>query len=132
MAPSFIPASGKRAARRWPRPRRRRSTLRSARRAAKRGASAAAGRSTARPAARARGPGEGLGGPSFAHLAYVDEALPIASGQTISQPFIVALMSEALELTGSERVLEIGTGSGYQTAVLAELASEVVSVERLA
>jgi protein-L-isoaspartate(D-aspartate) O-methyltransferase len=83
-------------------------------------------------AALARIPREQFVEPALAHLAYVDEALPIASGQTISQPFIVALMSEALELTGTERVLEIGTGSGYQTAVLAELATEVVSVERLA
>ncbi len=64
------------------------------------------------------------------HLSYADRALPIACDQTISQPYIVALMTEALELTGSEHVLEIGTGSGYQTAVLAELAASVVSVER--
>ena len=64
------------------------------------------------------------------HLAYADRALPIGSSQTISQPYIVALMTEALELSGGERVLEIGTGSGYQTAILAELAAEVVSVER--
>lgn len=64
------------------------------------------------------------------HLAYEDVPLPIEMGQTISQPFIVALMTEALELTGRERVLEIGTGSGYQAAILAELASWVVSVER--
>ena len=63
-------------------------------------------------------------------LAYADRALPIGSSQTISQPYIVALMTAALHLTGSETVLEIGTGSGYQTAVLAELAAEVVSVER--
>ncbi len=56
--------------------------------------------------------------------------MAINCSQTISQPFIVALMTEALELTGSETVLEIGTGSGYQAAVLAELAREVVSVER--
>lgn len=62
--------------------------------------------------------------------AYADCALPIDCGQTISQPYIVALMTEALELTGRERVLEIGTGSGYQTAVLAELAECVVSIER--
>ena len=55
---------------------------------------------------------------------------PIDCGQTISQPVIVALMTEALELTGSERVLEIGTGSGYQTAILAELAAAVFSIER--
>ena len=63
-------------------------------------------------------------------LAYVDRALPIGSSQTISQPYIVALMTEALSLSGCETVLEIGTGSGYQTAILAELAAEVVSVER--
>lgn len=63
-------------------------------------------------------------------LAYEDRALSIDCGQTISQPYIVALMTEALELTGAERVLEVGTGSGYQTAVLAELAAEVVSLER--
>jgi protein-L-isoaspartate(D-aspartate) O-methyltransferase len=62
--------------------------------------------------------------------AWLNVALPIGAGQTISQPFIVALMTAALGLTGPERVLEIGTGSGYQTAILAELATEVVSVER--
>jgi len=64
--------------------------------------------------------------------AYADRALPIDCGQTISQPYIVGLMTQALELTGGEAVLEIGTGSGYQTAVLAELARRVVSVERFA
>jgi protein-L-isoaspartate(D-aspartate) O-methyltransferase len=63
-------------------------------------------------------------------LAYADRALPIASGQTISQPYIVALMTDALELEGSEHVLEIGTGSGYQAAVLSQLARSVVSIER--
>lgn len=63
--------------------------------------------------------------------AYEDYPLPIRSGQTISQPYIVALMSELLGLGGGERVLEVGTGSGYQTAVLAELAAEVDSVEIL-
>ena len=62
--------------------------------------------------------------------AWANAALPIGAGQTISQPFVVALMTEALALRGPERVLEIGTGSGYQTAILAELAAEVVSVER--
>ncbi|HUT11619.1 MAG TPA: protein-L-isoaspartate(D-aspartate) O-methyltransferase [Thermoguttaceae bacterium] len=62
--------------------------------------------------------------------AYADRALPIDCCQTISQPYIVGLMTEALELSGDERVLEIGTGSGYQTAVLAELVREVVSIER--
>ncbi len=62
--------------------------------------------------------------------AYDDTPLPIEKGQTISQPFIVALMTEALELTGKERVLEIGTGSGYQAAILARMAQQVISVER--
>jgi len=61
--------------------------------------------------------------------AYQDSPLPIGSGQTISQPYIVALMTQLLELDGSERVLEIGTGSGYQAAVLAETANEVYSIE---
>ncbi len=63
--------------------------------------------------------------------AYKDNALPIAGGQTISQPFIVARMSELLELTGTEKVLEIGAGSGYQTSVLASLARKVFAIERL-
>jgi protein-L-isoaspartate(D-aspartate) O-methyltransferase len=63
--------------------------------------------------------------------AYSDHPLPIGEKQTISQPYMVALMTEALSLTGKEKVLEIGTGSGYQTAVLAELASKVFSVERI-
>lgn len=67
--------------------------------------------------------------PELRACAYENEPLPIAAGQTISQPLIVAMMSAALALTGSERVLEIGTGSGYQAAVLARLAREVVSVE---
>ena len=62
--------------------------------------------------------------------AYVDAALPIACGQTISQPFVVAYMTEQLRLRPHHRVLEIGTGSGYQAAVLAHLAAEVVTVER--
>ena len=62
--------------------------------------------------------------------AYADRALPIDCGQTISQPYIVGLMTEALQLAGTESILEIGTGSGYQTAVLAELANRVVSIER--
>ena len=61
---------------------------------------------------------------------YADSALPIGSGQTISQPWIVAAICQALELTGSETVLEIGTGSGYSAAVLARLASQVVTIER--
>lgn len=64
--------------------------------------------------------------------AYGDHPLPIGEGQTISQPYIVALMTEALNLEGSERVLEVGTGSGYQAAILAELAKEVYTVERIA
>ncbi len=64
--------------------------------------------------------------------AYYDYPLPIGEDQTISQPYIVALMTEALELAGPEKVLEIGTGSGYQTAILAELAEQVFSIERLA
>jgi protein-L-isoaspartate(D-aspartate) O-methyltransferase len=70
--------------------------------------------------------------PESRHLAYEDIPLPIGLEQTISQPFIIALMTEALELTGSEKVLEIGTGSGYQAAILAELAGLVITVERLA
>ncbi len=64
--------------------------------------------------------------------AYSDNPLPIGEKQTISQPYIVALMSQALALNGRERVLEIGTGSGYQTAILAKLADRVFSVERVA
>jgi len=69
-------------------------------------------------------------GPDQRPLAYEDHPLPIDHDQTISQPFIVALMTQALELKGGERVLEIGTGSGYQTAILAELAGHVYTVER--
>jgi protein-L-isoaspartate(D-aspartate) O-methyltransferase len=65
------------------------------------------------------------------HLAYEDGALPIGYGQTISQPFIVATICSLLELTGDERVLDVGAGSGYQAAVLAELAREVVTIERV-
>ncbi|MBI4633248.1 MAG: protein-L-isoaspartate(D-aspartate) O-methyltransferase [Deltaproteobacteria bacterium] len=64
--------------------------------------------------------------------AYNDSPLPIDERQTISQPYIVALMTEALRLKGKEKVLEIGTGSGYQTAILAELAASVFSIERIA
>jgi protein-L-isoaspartate(D-aspartate) O-methyltransferase len=63
--------------------------------------------------------------------AYGDFPIPIGHGQTISQPYMVAVMTEALSLTGSERVLEVGTGSGYQTAILAELSSQVYSMERI-
>ena len=65
------------------------------------------------------------------HLSYEDRPLPIGLEQTISQPFIIALMTEALELRGDEKILEIGTGSGYQTAILAGLARRVITVERL-
>jgi protein-L-isoaspartate(D-aspartate) O-methyltransferase len=61
--------------------------------------------------------------------AYSDQPLPIGEGQTISQPYIVALMTELLELKGDEKVLEVGTGSGYQAAILAELAKEVYTIE---
>lgn len=64
------------------------------------------------------------------HLAYTDGPLPIGSGQTISQPYIVALMTQLLNLEGDEKVLEIGTGSGYQATVLAQLAREVHTIER--
>ncbi len=63
-------------------------------------------------------------------LAYTDEPLPIGAGQTVSQPYMVAAMCEALELDGTERVLEVGAGCGYHAAVLAELAAEVISIER--
>jgi len=68
---------------------------------------------------------------ALAQSAYKDHPLPIGQGQTISQPYIVAMMSQALALTGRENVLEIGTGCGYQTAVLANLAARVCTVERL-
>jgi len=64
--------------------------------------------------------------------AYDDAALPIGGGQTISQPYMVARICEALQLSGDERVLDVGTGSGYQAAVLTELAAEVYTIERLA
>lgn len=66
------------------------------------------------------------------HMAYEDAPVPIGEGQTISQPFIVALMVQALELRQTDKVLEVGTGSGYEAAVLAEMASSVVTVERIA
>lgn len=66
------------------------------------------------------------------HSAYDDMALPIGDDQTISQPYMVAVMTELLELKGDERVLEVGTGSGYQAAVLGELAREVYTIERFA
>lgn len=63
--------------------------------------------------------------------AYNDHPLPIGNNQTISQPYIVALMTQALDLTGEEKTLEIGTGSGYQTAILSQLSAEVYTVERI-
>src|SRR6185369_14829695 len=68
---------------------------------------------------------------AMASRAYSDSALPIGEKQTISQPYMVALMSELLALTGKERVLEIGTGSGYQTAILASMADRVYTLERI-
>ena len=69
--------------------------------------------------------------PGHAHLAYEDRPLPIGFGQTISQPYIVALMTDLLDLTGDEVVLEVGTGSGYQAAILAKLARKVHTIERV-
>jgi protein-L-isoaspartate(D-aspartate) O-methyltransferase len=68
---------------------------------------------------------------AFALQAYNDTSLPIGEKQTISQPYMVALMTELLELKGTEKVLEIGTGSGYQTAILASLADRVCTAERI-
>jgi protein-L-isoaspartate(D-aspartate) O-methyltransferase len=79
----------------------------------------------------ARVPREEFVAPDLRRSAYDDRALPIGHGQTISQPFMVAEICGALELHGDERVLDVGTGSGYQAAVLAELAAEVVTVERV-
>jgi protein-L-isoaspartate(D-aspartate) O-methyltransferase len=76
-------------------------------------------------------PRERFVGDRFRRRAYADGALPIGDGQTISQPWVVAAICEGLALTGDERVLEIGTGSGYSTAILARLAREVVSIERI-
>jgi protein-L-isoaspartate(D-aspartate) O-methyltransferase len=70
--------------------------------------------------------------PAVNDHAYADRALPIGAGQTISQPYIVAAMTEALGLARGDRVLEVGTGSGYQAAILAELANEVITIERRA
>jgi protein-L-isoaspartate(D-aspartate) O-methyltransferase len=81
--------------------------------------------------AMARVPRERFVSPDYYYAAYEDMPLSIGFGQTISQPFIVALMTQALELRGSEKVLELGTGSGYQTAILAGLAEWVVSIERV-
>lgn len=76
-------------------------------------------------------PRESFVGKGMQELAYEDNPLPIEEGQTISQPYIVAYMTEALELSSSDRVLEIGTGSGYAAAVLSRIAGTVYSVERL-
>jgi protein-L-isoaspartate(D-aspartate) O-methyltransferase len=76
-----------------------------------------------------RVPREAFLSPEQVHLAYEDYPLSIGFGQTISQPYIVALMVQALELRGHEKVLELGTGSGYEAAVLAEIAARVVTVE---
>jgi len=81
-------------------------------------------------AAMARVPREEFIPSACWHIAYEDRPLLLEHGQTISQPLIVAIMSEALALGGTEKVLEVGTGSGYQAAILAELAHQVVSVER--
>lgn len=81
--------------------------------------------------AMARVPREKFVPAPMAGRAYSDRALSIGRGQTISQPYMVALMTEWLHLTGDERVLEVGTGSGYQAAVLAELCSELYTVERV-
>lgn len=77
-----------------------------------------------------RVPREAFTPPSFRDQAYANRALPIGHGQTLSQPLVVALMTQALALRGTERVLEIGTGSGYQAAVLAQLAVQVCTIER--
>ncbi len=82
-------------------------------------------------AAMARIPRERFVPPEEQHLAYEDRPLPIGFDQTISQPLIIALMTEALELTGNDKVLEVGTGSGYQAAILAKLARFVITTERL-
>jgi protein-L-isoaspartate(D-aspartate) O-methyltransferase len=81
--------------------------------------------------AMARVPRERFVPPDLREYAYEDAALPIGAGQTISQPYMVARICEALALTGSEHVLDVGTGSGYQAAVLAELAEEVDTIERI-
>src|SRR5208283_2628865 len=80
--------------------------------------------------AMARVPREKFVAPEFAGEAYADNPIPIGNGQTVSQPYMVAAMVEALELRPLDRVLEVGTGTGYEAAVLAELASEVWTIER--
>jgi protein-L-isoaspartate(D-aspartate) O-methyltransferase len=83
-------------------------------------------------AAMARVPRERFVPEQLREYAYDDAALPLQHGQTVSQPFIVAFICQGLALTGSERVLDVGTGSGYQAAVLAELAADVYSIEVIA
>jgi protein-L-isoaspartate(D-aspartate) O-methyltransferase len=83
-------------------------------------------------AAMAKVPRQAFVPEAYRDQAYADRALPIAGGQTISQPYVVALMTQAAATTARERCLEIGTGSGYQTAVLAELFTHTYSIERLA
>jgi protein-L-isoaspartate(D-aspartate) O-methyltransferase len=82
-------------------------------------------------AAMGRVPRELFLPPELREAAYADAALPIGGGQTISQPYMVALICEQLALHGTERVLDVGTGSGYQAAVLAELAAQVHTIERI-
>src|SRR6201987_1015736 len=82
-------------------------------------------------AAMGRVPRELFVPPELREVAYADAALPIGAGQTISQPYMAALICEQLALQGTERVLDVGTGSGYQAAVLAELAGEVDTIERI-
>jgi len=82
-------------------------------------------------AAMARVPRELFVPPEYRLLAYEDRPLPIGFEQTISQPYIVALMTQTLKLSSADRVLEVGTGSGYQAAILAELARQVITVERI-
>jgi len=77
-----------------------------------------------------RTPREMFLGPSFQPMAYADQALPIACGQTISQPYVVAFMTDRLKLNDRSKVLEIGTGSGYQTAILSPLCRRLYTIER--
>jgi protein-L-isoaspartate(D-aspartate) O-methyltransferase len=76
-------------------------------------------------------PRENFVSAEFRHLAYSDQPLPIGFGQTITQPYMTALMAELLQLTGDEKVLDVGTGSGYHAAVLGELARRVITIERI-
>jgi protein-L-isoaspartate(D-aspartate) O-methyltransferase len=77
-------------------------------------------------------PRERFVGPTHQHEAYADHPVPIAAGQTISQPYVVALMTQELDVRSHHRVLDVGAGSGYQTAILARLAGEVFAIERIA